>query len=1031
MGTDAVLSTTRVRCHHGCVIHETVTPAALRLPRRREDAGLALSRDVRSMNQGPDSGGVVRHSGSGSDLPSSGARTGTAAPLGRRLALLVTAVAVPLVALAAFLVWQSHEGMRQRAEEALLARATAIALAVDREFDRAWLLLEALAASKALDRGDLGAFEEEMRTASAVFGGVPVTFVSPDGFFLLSTTWPPGVRRSGIRAPDVALRVLSSGRGEVANLFRGSLNGGLAAAVGLPIFERDGSDDGREARLRGGVGLSLPRDRISALLRAQGVPETTGSVAAILDRDGVSVARTGPEEGVVGRVARMETLRYFVASEKGVVHGVDTLEGVPVVMAFVRGPRSGFIYLVTTPQAAFSAPLRESLAWMACGGALVLAAGVGIAALLARRTVAAFRSAASTTPVGMASSSGSTGLREADELASAVAGAAAERGRAEQALRAAERRNTEVLASIGEPLCSLDRDGQVEYASASALAFWGKASDEMLGRRFDDVFPEGVGSAAWEAKRLVAEQGVPLHLCTVSPLASRWIELDVYPRGDGGITVAFRDVHDRRAAELDRRRAEAAQRESEARFRLIAESAPIMLWMGDAAGHCIYLNAALRSFWGVADPSVLDEFGWTSTLHPDDAAGLFACVGPAMAGHSGFECEARYRRHDGSYRVLHTLARPRFGPGGEFLGVIGVNTDVTEAREAESALRRSEERLRLAQEAGGIGAWELDLVTGRRFWSSSNYRIWGLEPGTEVTPDLIFSLIHPEDVETARTAVARASTMVGTLPDLEIRVVRRSDRAVRWILSRAEAIAGVDGKPARHIGVMRDVTDQHEAVERLTLLMRELDHRAKNALAVVSGVVRLTPREDPDSFARAVEGRVRALARAHGLLAEGRWSGADLRTLVQGELAAFMVDSDVEGVSSGPRAEIHGPQVKLHAQAVQAITMALHELATNATKYGALSRESGVVRVTWIIDVAGGKLHLRWSEEGGPQVTGAPSRRGFGSRVLEATIRNQLNGRFECHWLLEGLACDISIPLGFAPSVDDIQGTGSWEAGAR
>lgn len=936
-----------------------------------------------------------------------------AVSLSQRLGLLVAAVVLPLLILSAWAVWQAHKGLRLRAEEALLGRAESLALAIDREFDRAALLLDALAGSAALARGDLAGFEAEMRAASAAFGGAPVTLVSPDGMILLSSLWPPGERRTGIPAPEVARRVIAARRAEVTDLFRAPLDGSLAVAVGIPVFAASGTapeaPGGRA--LVASIGLSLPRERIARMFRGAGLPGEPGWVAAVLDRAGVSVARTGPEEDIVGRTARPQTLAALSAAPKGVIHGLPTLEGVPAVTAFARGPSSGFAYLVTMPEAAFSAPLRSALARALGGGAMVLAAGLGLAMMLSRQTVAAFRAAAAAAAAG-ALPAGGTGLREADELGRATAWAVGERARVEAALRTADRRNAEVLASIGEPLCSLDAEGRVEYASASALGFWGKARGEILGRRFDEVFPEGIGSAAWEAKRCAAAERTELHLCTVSPLAHRWIELDIYPRGDGALTIAFRDVHDRRAAALERRRAEAALRESDARFRLVAESAPVMLWMGDEAGRCRYLNAAQRAFWGVEDAADPAGFDWAATIHPEDADRLFATVGPAMAARRSFACEARYRRADGTWRMLRTVARPRFDLGGAFLGMIGVNADVTESREAEAALRASEERLRLAQEAGGIGAWEHDLATGRRHWSNSTYRIWGVEPGEAVTLDLILGLIHPEDIDKTRAALAGTEGRVGPLPELELRIRRRCDGAVRWILSRAEAVAGDDGRPVRHIGVMRDVTEQREAMERMALLMRELDHRAKNALAVVAAAVRLTPRQDPEAFARAVEGRVRALARAHGLLAEGRWSGADLRTLAEGELAAFLTPADpVPGKPASPRAELAGPAVRLRAEAVQAISMALHELATNATKHGALSAPGGVVRLGWEVDAGTRLLCLRWTERGGPPIEAPPPRRGFGSRVLEATVREQLGGQVSCQWSSDGLVCTMAVPM--------------------
>ncbi|MFC7543730.1 HWE histidine kinase domain-containing protein [Siccirubricoccus deserti] len=155
--------------------------------------------------------------------------------------------------------------------------------------------------------------------------------------------------------------------------------------------------------------------------------------------------------------------------------------------------------------------------------------------------------------------------------------------------------------------------------------------------------------------------------------------------------------------------------------------------------------------------------------------------------------------------------------------------------------------------------------------------------------------------------------------------------------------------------------------------MREVDHRAKNALTVVQATLRLTPKEDAQSYARAVEGRVRALARAHTLLAEEQWIGVELWALAEGELAPFLPgagNANDADMPVAPRAELSGPPVRLRPEAAQAVAMALHELATNATKHGAISVPGGVVGLSWEADRETGWLRLRWEEIGGPVVPG-------------------------------------------------------------
>jgi two-component sensor histidine kinase len=199
-----------------------------------------------------------------------------------------------------------------------------------------------------------------------------------------------------------------------------------------------------------------------------------------------------------------------------------------------------------------------------------------------------------------------------------------------------------------------------------------------------------------------------------------------------------------------------------------------------------------------------------------------------------------------------------------------------------------------------------------------------------------------------------------------------------------------------------DITDRKEAEERQVLLAREVDHRARNALALVQSIVRLTRSDTVKSYISAVDGRIGALARAHTLLAQSRWQGADLGRLVEEELAPYCAGDDGRITASGP-------DVSLEPRAAQTLALALHELSTNAAKYGALSVMAGRVGVTW--ELLPDSLVLRWSESGGPSVEPPPSP-GFGIRVISASIERQLEGKTDFHWRPEGLNCSLRVPRG-------------------
>jgi len=213
----------------------------------------------------------------------------------------------------------------------------------------------------------------------------------------------------------------------------------------------------------------------------------------------------------------------------------------------------------------------------------------------------------------------------------------------------------------------------------------------------------------------------------------------------------------------------------------------------------------------------------------------------------------------------------------------------------------------------------------------------------------------------------------------------------------------VPGRSARlALLSFHDITAHIEAEERMRMLAHEVDHRAKNQLAVLQAMVHFTQGDTPEAMKVAIEGRIRALSKAHTLLAESRWTGANLRTLVDEEISPYCL----EGTSG---AVVDGPNVVLPPQPAQLIAMVLHELATNAAKYGALSVPEGRVKIEWLYTLHG-KLVLRWTETDGPAVK-PPSHQGFGTRLLDQVVRAQLNGETRFDWRTEGLACEIELSL--------------------
>jgi len=224
---------------------------------------------------------------------------------------------------------------------------------------------------------------------------------------------------------------------------------------------------------------------------------------------------------------------------------------------------------------------------------------------------------------------------------------------------------------------------------------------------------------------------------------------------------------------------------------------------------------------------------------------------------------------------------------------------------------------------------------------------------------------------------------------------------MRWCFGTATPTLDADGRLTRVSGVTVDITERKQAEERQLLLAREVDHRARNALAVVQAIVRLTRSSTKEGYIKSVEGRIHALAQAHTLLSESRWQGADVGRLTMEEVAPYSGDS--------ARVQLDGLAIALSPEAVQNLGLTLHELATNSAKYGALSVPEGRLAIRWAIEE--GALNLRWEETGGPPVV-APHAHGFGTKIINASIRGQVGGNVTWDWRPSGLHCTLQIPLG-------------------
>ncbi len=445
---------------------------------------------------------------------------------------------------------------------------------------------------------------------------------------------------------------------------------------------------------------------------------------------------------------------------------------------------------------------------------------------------------------------------------------------------------------------------------------------------------------------------------------------------------------------LERERAAAALKESEERFRVALANSPIRV---------AHVDRQLRYSWMYnAHPDVpleqalgkrLDDI-----LQPEDVVELTRLGEEVLSTGDGVRREISITFPSGR-AVWDVTAEPLRDPAGQIVGVTTAAADLTERKRLEA------ERARLA----AIVETSSDAILSRALdgtitsWNAAAERTFGYKAAEAIGRDIAM-LVPPDRVEEFARIRQSLETGEAVAPFETVRLTKDGQRLD--VSLAVSPLINADGVIVGMSIITRDISERRRAQERQTLLLAELSHRVKNTLAAVLSIANqtLVRAESLDEFAQSFRGRIQALAAAHSLLTAVNWEVAALRVLVEEALQPY-ASSDRSNV------QISGDEVVLRPNAALTFSLVLHELATNAAKYGALVKPGGVVAVAWRVRSNGGReLQLHWAETGGPPVQ-PPVRRGFGVELIERSVAHELGGQAVLDYRVEGLTCEITVPL--------------------
>jgi two-component sensor histidine kinase len=459
-------------------------------------------------------------------------------------------------------------------------------------------------------------------------------------------------------------------------------------------------------------------------------------------------------------------------------------------------------------------------------------------------------------------------------------------------------------------------------------------------------------------------------------------------------------------------RAEEAKRaEAERRLELATRAAGIGIWHWDVVTGEFYYSPRARAIYGFNPDDTITYDALQRRTHPDDYAkiepALASALDPAIRERQSYRyritradnTELRWLQAYGEAHFLERNGRP------QAVTYTGTLEDVTEEVRAAQALQEDRARLKLALDAGHLAVWELNVKSGVVTPSTELNKLYRLPPDAHPSLDDYLRCYAPGERERVEAESAASFERGETSINFEAKHLW-PDGTMKWIAVRAQIFLDEAGRPERVLGVATDATERREYQERLITTAQELQHRIKNTLSVVQTLAAQTLRPGKDQAAAIVDfnERLRALASSNDIATRPKFANGGVGDLVH-ELTKPYRDEDA-------RFSIEGPEYRLSEKGAVTVGMALHELCTNAVKYGALSVPSGRVSISWT--VGNGRFELTWREQDGPTVV-EPKHDGFGTKLLRRGLVTPPIGEITLSFEAGGLVCLLWIATSQGP----------------